>query len=77
MRNSKALDKSKRYLISGLRGLWYFSRSKGTKYLFWRFGMDDPNRRVTTSLTEEEVRALVWEEINPVVDLSRLEAFAE
>lgn len=76
MGNINTLNTSKSYLISGKPGLWTFSRSKGTKFFFWRFANNNPNRRITTSLTEQQVKAWVWEEI-PVLDLSRLEAFAE
>ncbi|HEY9665258.1 MAG TPA: hypothetical protein V6C91_00550 [Coleofasciculaceae cyanobacterium] len=76
MGNIKTLHTSKSYLISGKPGMWHFSRSKGTKFLFWRFAINDPNRQITTSLTEEQVKSWVWEEI-PVINFSKLEAFAE
>jgi hypothetical protein len=68
------LTTHKNYLISNHPGLWRYSRCRGAKYFFWRFSTKDVNRRVSISLTAEQVQSLVWEEVSRL-NLSKLEAF--
>ena len=74
MMDCSSLNRAKNYLISNHPGSWRYTRSRGTKHYFWSFGSPDVNRRVTISLSPEEVKNQVWEEVLSL-DLSRLEAF--
>lgn len=74
MLNCKSLSRAKNYLISNHSGSWRYSRSNGTKYFFWRYSNEDVNRRITLSLSPQEVQFHVWEEVRSL-DLSKLEAF--
>jgi len=64
----------KNYLISNHPGLWRYTRRRGDKHYFWSFSARDVTRRVTLSLSNEQVQSLVWEEVSRL-DLSKLEAF--
>lgn len=69
------LSSHKNYLISNHPGVWRYSRRRGDKHYFWRFSARDVNRRLSISLSSEQVQNLVWEEVSRL-DLSKLEAFS-
>lgn len=74
MLNCKSLSRTKNYIICNHSGSWRYSRCNGTKYFFWKYSSEDVNRRITLSLSPEEVKYRVWEEVQ-TLDLSKLEAF--
>ncbi|KYC34477.1 hypothetical protein WA1_51530 [Scytonema hofmannii PCC 7110] len=67
-----------RYTIQGERGEWKYSYStdegRGKRYVFYRFASNDPNRRVTRSLSQQQVKAKV-SKIASTIDLTKFEAF--
>ncbi len=69
-----SLNRNKSYLISNNPGQWRYSRCSGSKYFFWKYSSEDVNRRITLSLSLDEVKYRVWEEVQSL-DLSKLEAF--
>lgn len=72
--NTENLSTDKIYLISNKSGEYRFSNHTGNKYTFWRFDSRDKNRRITVSLTLEQVQKQVWERVTNL-NLSGLESF--
>ncbi|MUG98924.1 hypothetical protein F7734_44175 [Scytonema sp. UIC 10036] len=68
------------YTIQGERGEWRYSYStdegRTKRYVFYRFCTRDPNRRVTRSLSQQQVKAKV-SRVMDVINLTSLEGFSE
>lgn len=63
-----------RYAIAGERGEWHYSGVSGNCYRFWRWAENQPNRRVSLTLSRMQAQQRVWQQVQKL-DLSNLEAF--